>query len=696
MLLAMQAVKTADIPEAQNALHQAVLAARLRYTLTGHPDPVYGVASAPNPAPGAERFATASQDGTIKVWELDEPSMKVKTSPVVTMTNPTDFVIWADATGYSLSFSPDGKQLAAIGSGHSAKIWDAASGKLLHTLSGHSDNVYSLAFSPDGELLATGSADGTAKIWNALTGQELQTLTGHENPVGPVVFSPDGKRLATVDSFAGKVIVWDQVEEPIGLTGNGRFSQSFSIDSQFGWVSALAFNPEGSQLAIGYNAIKVYDIASASADSPARLVLNIPAHNNIMNGLFFSPDGRRLISGSGDGTAKVWDAETGQPLFTLPGNAGPVTSMAQSTDGEQLFTAHSSSKVNVWDLSIHGNQEWLSVPEMNKMNIGYYTRSGDRLVMMNSNPDDPKVLIVELSPAGAREISSISLEGGSPDTIYTGFDADQDLSRLVTLYPNDYIIHLWDLDTGQELSSFSIEKSLTETGHTTNSYFAFKLSPDGTRLVTGDSDGTAILWDVQTGRPLHTLTGHTDVFSGWDPLTFSPDGALLATANDDGSLRIWDANSGALLHNLPGHAGPYPNVSFSPDGKRLLATGGGTAINLWDVDTGKVLLTLPESSTLVNNLGISPDGKYLAAARLDGTVQLWDANTGEELLNLPGFFMRFSGDGKHLITFKDGVLYGYTLDINDLMALASARLTRSWTLDECSKFLHTSVCPPAP
>jgi WD40 repeat protein len=199
----------------------------------------------------------------------------------------------------------------------------------------------------------------------------------------------------------------------------------------------------------------------------------------------------------------------------------------------------------------------------------------------------------------------------------------------------------------QELISFPIIKKLTHTGHNITDYYYFMLSPDGTRL---------------------------------------------ATANEDGSVRIWDVSTGAQQQNLPGHSGPYPNVVFSSDGKRVLATGKGSKINLWDVQTGQLLLTLPEYPTLVDNLGISPDGKFLAAAMLDSTLHVWDAINGQEQLTLPGFYIRFTADGKHLLAWTNAnTLYGYILDINELMELARSRLTRGWTQDECVKFLHTEV-----
>jgi WD40 repeat protein len=96
-----------------------------------------------------------------------------------------------------VAWNPDGKQLATASYDGTAKVWDAARGKQILTLTGHGGYVLSVAWSPDGKQLATASEDNTAKVWEATTGKELLTLSGHSLPVESVAWSPDGKRLAT-------------------------------------------------------------------------------------------------------------------------------------------------------------------------------------------------------------------------------------------------------------------------------------------------------------------------------------------------------------------------------------------------------------------------------------------------------------------------------------------------------------------
>ena len=146
------------------------------------------------------------------------------------------------------AYSPDGHWIVTASADNTARIWDAATGQVQHTLTGHSDQVNSAAYSRDGGRIVTASTDGTARIWNAATGQALWTLTGHHGPVNGAAFSPDGQTVATV---ADKTVrLWDaqtgQPRCPAGWAGPDKlFSVVYAAGHDLTPLTLLTTSADG-------------------------------------------------------------------------------------------------------------------------------------------------------------------------------------------------------------------------------------------------------------------------------------------------------------------------------------------------------------------------------------------------------------------------------------------------------------------
>jgi WD40 repeat protein len=230
------------------------------------------------------------------------------------------------------------------------------------------------------------------------------------------------------------------------------------------------------------------------------------------------------------------------------------------------------------------------------------------------------------------------------------------------------------------------------------------MSPDGQRLATIAYDRTARLWDLTSGAAVYTFT---DVYTSpapliiggqWIDVAFSPDGAKLATAGGS-SVKVWNAATGDELVSLPPAPQPIAfTVAFSPGGNHL-AVGIGRGSGVWDVVTGEKLFELAGHTAAVAAVVYSADGRQIATSSVDGTIRLWDADTGAPQITLQdqAFFLAFSPDDTRLAAQgADGILRLYALRLEDLMAIASARLTRWWTPEECRQYLHVDVCPARP
>ena len=152
----MRSISTV-LPEAQDALHRAVQASSVEFTLRGHADVVRRAVFSPD----GMRIATASADGTAKIWDA------ANGKELLTLQASSEG--WVD----SVAFSRDGTLLATAGDDKTVRIWESVTGRQLLNLKGHSDWVSDVAFSPDGSMLASSSADGTIKVWDVRTGKEV-------------------------------------------------------------------------------------------------------------------------------------------------------------------------------------------------------------------------------------------------------------------------------------------------------------------------------------------------------------------------------------------------------------------------------------------------------------------------------------------------------------------------------------------
>jgi len=650
ILLALQSASVADTLEAEDALHRSILTSRVLFTVH-HNAEVWSVAFSPD----GKQIATASQDGTAKIWDAFTGKELLTLSSHIGSVN-------------GVAFSPDGKLIATASDDQTVKVWDAATGTELLTLSGHTALIYRVAFSPDGTHLVTASTDNSAKVWDITTGRELFTLSGHDAPVFDAAFNPDGTRIAT-SGADGTVRVWD------AKTGEEVLTLPVEPGT---FLRGVAFSPDGKRVAVagnfGLSVAKVWDAITGEE------FLNGPLGNtNLLYDIAFSPDGRFAATGGVDRKATVWDAETGQVLFTLPGHTGIINGVAFSPDGTRLATASWDGTARVWDLTLARELLYIpsSAPEA-KMRPAY-SPDGTRIA---AGFGDGTAKIWDA--ASGKEL--FILRGHTGRINWLAFSPDG--TRIAT-GSADGTAKIWDATTGREL--------LTLSGHS-GEVNGVAFSPDETRLVTASDDGSAIIWDVASGKPLLTLTGHTgDVI----PVVFSPDGKRIVTGGADSTVIVWDASNGARLFTLTGHGDVIMNAAFSPDGTHILTASLDRTARIWDASTGKELLTLEGPDSAIVFAAFSPDGKRVATAGSDGTAKIWDIETGSLLLSLPieggrAMAVAFSPDGKHLAVGAVAGIQIFILPVEDLVALAKSRVTRGLTTEECQKYLHVTTCPAMP
>jgi WD40 repeat protein len=215
------------------------------------------------------------------------------------------------------------------------------------------------------------------------------------------------------------------------------------------------------------------------------------------------------------------------------------------------------------------------------------------------------------------------------------------------------------------------------------------------------SSGTVRLFDSVSGEMLQSWDAAIESLSN---VAFSPDGSRLAVVSDaTNDAKILDALTGKELVTLKGHTNSNQGVDFNSDGTRLATSGRDGTARMWDTATGKLLTTFTGHTSTVGAVHFSPDDWHLATSSADGTVRVWDAATGEQLLEVEGANagVEFTPDGKRLVSTRFGNgghdnIQIIALTIDELTHIAKSRLTRTWTLEECQKYLHMEQCPSMP
>ncbi|KAG6329739.1 hypothetical protein ID866_9350 [Astraeus odoratus] len=248
-------------------------------------------------------------------------------------------------------------------------------------------------------------------------------------------------------------------------------------------------------------------------------------HTSGVSSVAFSPDGKRIASGSSDNTICLWDGETGLQLASPLKGHTSVSSVAFSPDGKRIASGSKDKTICLWD-----------------------AETGLQLV----------------SPLKGHT-SGVSSVAFSPD------------GKRIASGSSDNTICLWDGETGVQLAS-------PLKGHT-SSVTSVAFSPDGKRIVSGAWDNTICLWDADTGVQLASpLKGHTHWVTS---VAFSPDGKRIASGSSDNTICLWDAETGLQLASpLKGHTEHVNSVTFSPDGKRIASGSWDNTICLWDAEIG--------------------------------------------------------------------------------------------------------------
>ncbi|KAG8764123.1 hypothetical protein FRC12_008254 [Ceratobasidium sp. 428] len=399
------------------------------------------------------------------------------------------------------------------------------------------------------------------------------------------------------------------------------FYDAISKSTPHLYISALAFTPSSSGIALRLQKCftRLLNVTEG-AEQGWTPCLRSTWISSRTRSTAYSPDGRRIASGSKDGKVRIWDAETGDAtLDPLMGHSNEVNSVAFSPDGRWIASGSDDQTIRLWDAEtgkargepLQGHTDWV-------LSVAFSPSSGQ--IASCSSDETVRIWDVKTSE------SIFVLRGHSGRVWSVAFSPD---GRRVVSGSRDHTLRIWDVKTGA-----SVLEPLV--GHS-SSVYSVAFSPDGQQIVSGSDDQTVRIWDAKTGQPLlDPLQGHLSYV--WS-VAFSSDSRLIVSGSGDQTVRVWDAQNGtAVSQPLDGHSNYVYSVAFSPDGRRVVSGSADKTMRIWDIVGGDATemaqeLTLYNGhSGFVISVAFSSNGQHVVSGSNDKTVRIWDAETGAPVL----------------------------------------------------------------
>lgn len=594
-------------------------------------------------SPDGRLVASGGRDG-VRVWELATATESASLEGFDT----------EHAFHFCCCFSPDQKVIASGDWSGTLTLWNAQSGRRLRSVRAHREQVNACHFSPDGAHLVTCSHDKTVKLWDPESLLERLTWEGHEQWVQSCVFLPDGTGVLS----AG----WDKT---LRFWEYGSAEEQGSMEGEL-FLDCLSISPEGRAGITGsLGKIQVWDLwARVLEHTYGRGPVSSQKTRDDINACMAGPDGTWVAAAHGDGRVSIRPMFGAKEPRYLVGHGGAVECCAVTPDGSKIVSGSADGTLKVWD----ARREVSSLFEeerFKRLKDSARSWADTALVALHNDyglpvhPDRPR----------------------HHDGPINGCTFGPDGSWIVTCSDDRGVI-LWDAENGRWIRTLGFKQGpVPEVSGHEDMVGACSVSGDGSTIASAGDDGF-LVWDRISGE-LRCVLGPTAGPGGWpaggrhcavgpdsravaavqnlvDHVTiwnatdgsevavlkgsdatvsdcaWSNDGCILVSAHEDGALIAWKVNEWKELHRFEtGEVSLGRTCAIDESGNRLISGGGGGILTIFDVQTGSLTQSVPAHAGGVRDCAAAPTGDIAASVGEDRFLRIWDTAKGEGLAAVP-------------------------------------------------------------
>lgn len=414
---------------------------------------------------------------------------------------------------------------------------------------------------------------------------------------------------------------------------------------------------------------------SSRTRNDAMAILILEGHTSSVESVAFSPDGLQIVSGSNDGSVRLWSSRTGQELVTLSKSNSQIQSVIFSPDGFYIASGSLEVSIRVWNAitaqistALHGHESTVTSVAFSSDSLRLASGSRDKTVRLWDFKSG-QALLVLTGHSGSVESGTFT-----PDSLHIVSGSDNKTFKI------------WDIATGQAWKECKIGDDL----YTLQSV---SFSPDGLRIAVGASRGSVyypchrpelLLWRINHlyehdmtdirlgGTDFHTsikydkISNPRRLYSTSSPLpligdskdldsddndaaeghssyiqsvAFSRNGCLIVSGSYDHTVQLWDARTRQHVARLGAHSDTVYSVAFSPDDLRIVSGSGDNTVRIWNVNIQRrnaIKKPLKVGHTdYIYHVGFSPNGRWIISNSDDQTTRIWDAQTAREIAILP-------------------------------------------------------------